>query len=211
MIQKVSTQFQDSLYLQKYSNILGMDEAGRGPWAGSVVMAGIILTSKSIQIKGVDDSKKLTSAKREELYEKIINTHNYSIVSISAKEIDKIGIGHALIKGYRQIIDNLPAEYILIDGYFKKEYFRENVACITKGDNKMYAIAAASILAKYTRDKEMEYWDLQYPRYNFKVHKGYGTMEHTKKITEFGICAIHRMSYQPMKNLSQFKKSKNKV
>lgn len=185
----------DQLLLDTYEKILGIDEAGRGPLAGPVVMAGVIINTKSQFIKGVNDSKKVTEKKRAQLYTKLIQTHQYATAIIDHLIIDSIGIGNAVIKGMREIIAHIPAPYIIIDGYFKQGSFPPQARCIIDGDAKSYAIAAASIIAKYTRDQIMITLDNQYPVYQFKKHKGYGTKEHRELIAKYGLSEIHRKSF----------------
>jgi ribonuclease HII len=184
-----------------FEYICGIDEAGRGPLAGPVVVASVIF-EKGYFIEGVRDSKKLSEKKRENLFDKIINScHEYKIEIIDNKVIDEINILSATMLGMEKCLMNLHNTdfRLLIDGnYFKlrnnlqKNYFYET---IIGGDDLVFEISCASILAKVTRDRLMKEYDSLYPRYNFAKHKGYGTKEHIERIKEFGICEIHRLTF----------------
>lgn len=199
---------EEKLLLNKFSNILGIDEAGRGPWAGPVVMAGVLIPNNcTLFIEGINDSKKILIKKRLEIFNQIILNFKYKSVIVSNEEIDNIGIGNSVVKGMNEIISFFNSEINLIDGYFKKDSFPINSECIIKGDQKYYSIAAASIIAKVTRDKIMEDLDKIYPNYNFKKHKGYGTKEHIEMLKQFGVSKIHRKTYKPIMEFIQ--KNKN--
>lgn len=187
--------------LKTYANILGIDESGRGPWAGPIVIAGILIDKNTKYLNEVNDSKKLNSPLRARLYDKLIKNHPYKIVIVENTQIDDLGIGIATTNAMNEIIEYFNAEINLIDGYFKNGTFPFNTKCIIDGDAIHYSIAAASILAKHTRDELMNELDLLYPQYNFKNHKGYGTKEHQQKLKEFGISPIHRKSYKPIQKL----------
>lgn len=186
-------------YEKKYYGkiVAGIDEAGRGPLAGSVVCACVIMPlDKDKIIDGIDDSKKLSEKRREELYSKIIDTAlDYSIVEIDEKVIDKINILNATKLGMVKAVKNLKInpDIVLIDSVkLDIELPQEN---IIKGDAKSYNIASASILAKVYRDRLMKTLDLKYPQYNFAKHKGYGTKEHIEKLRLYGKCDLHRESF----------------
>lgn len=189
----------EQLLLEHYPFIIGIDEAGRGPWAGPVVIAGIKLIKDTTYIPGINDSKKLTEKKRDMLYHQLITTHEYFTVISDNTTIDTLGIGIAVTNAMNTIISSSKSPYSLIDGYFKKGTFPQNTECIIDGDALCYCIAAASIIAKYTRDNLMIELDTLYPQYNFKKHKGYGTKEHAQLLAQYGICPIHRKSYKPIK------------
>lgn len=180
-----------------YKLIAGVDEAGRGPLAGPVCVAACImpLDSESI-IDGINDSKKLTEKKREELYDKIIDTAiGYHIELIDENVIDEINILNATKMGMKRAIEGLKTkpDMVLIDAVpLDIDISSES---IIKGDAKSYNIAAASILAKVTRDRLMVELDRIYPEYNFKKHKGYGTKEHIDNLKKYGKCPIHRLSF----------------
>lgn len=177
--------------------IAGVDEAGRGPLAGPVCAAAAIMPlDKDKIIEEINDSKKLTEKKREALYDKIISTAiAYKIVLIDEKTIDEINILNATKKGMKEAILGLSVkpELVLLDAVNLDLDIKSE--SIIKGDAKSYNIAAASILAKVTRDRLMMELDKIYPEYNFKKHKGYGTKEHIENLKKYGKCDIHRDSF----------------
>ena len=187
-------------YEKKYPNnmlLAGIDEAGRGPLAGPVVCACVIMPlDKNSIIDGVNDSKKISAKKREELYEKIIQTAiSYAIVEVDAEIIDKINILNATKQGMIKALNslNIVPDTVLIDAVkLDIDIPQEN---IIKGDAKSYNIAAASILAKVYRDNLMKKIAQQYPQYQFEKHKGYGTKLHIEKLLQYGKCDIHRNSF----------------
>ncbi len=177
--------------------IAGVDEAGRGPLAGPVCVASVImpLDENSI-IEGVNDSKKLTEKKREKLFEQIVNkAFAFSVEFIDEKIIDEINILNATKKGMINAINNLSVkpDVVLIDAV--KLDVNVKTESIIKGDALSYSIACASILAKVSRDRLMLEMDNKYPNYNFKKHKGYGTKEHIANLKKFGACEIHRQTF----------------
>ena len=180
--------------------VAGVDEAGRGPLAGPVVVAACILDPNHIPL-GLNDSKKLTSAKREALYEQILATSHASIVSVSAQTIDAINIRAATLQGMAQAVRGLAVQpaYALIDGRDVPPGLPCPGEALIKGDARSVSIAAASILAKVTRDRLMvraaEFW----PGYGFERHMGYGTEAHLDAIKRLGPCPIHRLSFAPLK------------
>lgn len=188
--------------LKQHKIIVGLDEAGRGCFAGPVVAAAALLPrTKAIQMLGINDSKKLSKAKREEIYNYLIANVEYSIGIVDNLEIDKINILQASKLAMRICLEKLSStpNALLIDGNFKINSNFEEFP-IVKGDSKSLSIAAASIIAKVTRDKLMEEkYQLLYPAYNFAQNKGYGTASHRKAILQFGICPIHRKTF--LKNL----------
>ena len=177
--------------------VCGIDEAGRGPLAGPVVVASVIMPKDSM-IEGVNDSKKVSEKKRELLYDKITSEAiSYSVAIISEKQIDDINILNATKLGLTQSISGLSVkpELILVDALDKIDTLGIPYNPIIKGDALVYSIAAASIIAKVTRDRIMRQMDEIYPQYGFAGHKGYGTAKHIQAIKEFGICDIHRKSF----------------
>lgn len=177
--------------------ICGIDEAGRGPLAGPVVVASVIMKPDSF-IEGVNDSKKVSEKKREKLYEQIIEEAvSYSVGIIDQNEIDKINILNATKKGLTESIKSLKVkpERIIVDALDKIDTCGIPYMSIVKGDAKCYSIAAASIIAKVTRDRIMRQWDEVYPMYGFARHKGYGTAAHIAAIKEYGLCPLHRRSF----------------
>ena len=177
--------------------IAGIDEAGRGPLAGPVVVASVILPQDSM-IEGINDSKKVSEAKREKLYDLIINEAiSYGIGIIYQDEIDEINILQATKKGLTEAIKQMEIKpnIIMVDALSGIDTLGIPYKSIIKGDAKCYSIAAASILAKVTRDRIMREWDKVYPEYGFGSHKGYGTAKHIAAIREFGPCPIHRRTF----------------
>ena len=176
--------------------VCGVDEAGRGPLAGPVCAAAVILPPELV-IPGLNDSKKLTDKKRRELYDVITaEAVSYGIAFASEKEIDEINILQATFLAMARAMEKLTPqpELALIDGNRAKD-FGLPVRTIVKGDSLSASIAAASILAKVTRDRLMEQYDEAYPQYGFAIHKGYGTKRHYEVLREFGPSPIHRMTF----------------
>ena len=180
------------------TKIAGVDEAGRGACAGPLVIAAVILKDiTDVKLAKVRDSKELKPGMREELFEVIVDlAQDYSIIEISAAEIDVIGLHKANLEGMRRAINALEVEpeYVLTDGYEISGLGSESLA-IWKGDQVAISISAASILAKVYRDRIMINLDHQYPGYHFADHKGYVTRTHERSLNELGITAIHRKSY----------------
>lgn len=175
--------------------VAGVDEAGRGPLAGPVCVASVIMPQDNI-IEEINDSKKLSAKKREMLYDKIINTAIcYHIELIDNKTIDEINILNATKLGMKRCIESLEIvpEMVIIDAV--KIDTEIPTDSIIKGDALSYNVASASILAKVTRDRLMVELDEKYPQYNFKKHKGYGTKEHIEALKKYGKCEIHRNSF----------------
>jgi ribonuclease HII len=174
------------------SILCGIDEAGRGPIAGDLVMAGCILRES---IDGLNDSKKLTEKRREILYEKIIASNAlYHIVKFSAQDIDNNGISHCLREGLREILENLSADEYLFDG--NTTFGIKNLQTMIKADGKIPEVSAASILAKVTHDRDILELAKEYPEYQLEKHKGYGTKLHIEMIKKYGYSPIHRKSYK---------------
>lgn len=190
-------EIENELYEQGLNYICGIDEAGRGPLAGPVVVASVIMPKDSM-IEGVNDSKKVSEKKREMLYDLITNEAiAYSVGIIDQNEIDEINILNATKKGLTMCISNLSVkpDRIIVDALNKIDTCGIPYTSIIKGDAKCYSIAAASIIAKVTRDRIMRQWDEIYPQYGFEKHKGYGTAAHIKALKEFGPTPIHRKSF----------------
>ena len=176
--------------------ICGVDEAGRGPLAGPVYAAAVILP-RGLVIEGLNDSKKLTEKRREALYDEITEKAlAYGIGCADEKEVDEINILQATFLAMRRAIAQLSTkpDLALIDGNRDSDFGVPSKTVI-KGDSLSANIAAASALAKVTRDRVMKEYDEQYPQYGFAVHKGYGTKRHYEALREFGSCPIHRMSF----------------
>lgn len=177
--------------------ICGIDEAGRGPLAGPVVVASVIMPKDSM-IEGVNDSKKVSEKKREKLYEEITNTAiAWGVGIIDQREIDEINILNATKKGLTNSLKELEIkpDLILVDALTNIDTLGIPYRSIIKGDAKSYSIAAASIIAKVTRDRIMRQWDELYPEYGFEKHKGYGTKMHIDAIKEYGPCPLHRKNF----------------
>ena len=196
-----------SLYEKGIKSICGIDEAGRGPLAGPVVVASVIMPQDSM-IEGVNDSKKVSEKKREMLYEKIIEEAvAYGVGIIGQEEIDKINILNATKEGLTTCIKELEQDLknkkrdfekpdiILVDALTKIDTDGISYQSIIKGDAKSYSIAAASIIAKVTRDRIMRQWAEVYPEYGFEKHKGYGTAVHIAALKEHGACPLHRKTF----------------
>lgn len=192
-----------------YQGVLlaGADEAGRGPLAGDVVAAAVILDPDN-PIEGLNDSKKLSEKKREALFDEIQDKAKaFAIARASVEEIDEINILHASMLAMKRAIETLApsAEHALIDGNRIPQGLTIPSEAVVKGDARHPAIAAASILAKVTRDREMVALDHQYPEYGFAHHKGYPTKTHMAAIEKHGVTQHHRKSFAPVqKNLSLF-------
>ena len=190
-------EIEKELHKKGFKNICGIDEAGRGPLAGPVVVAGVIMPEDSM-IEGVNDSKKVSEKKRELLYDKIIDEAiSYSVAIIGQDVIDDINILNATKSGVTGVVKGLDVrpDLIIIDALQHIDTDGVPYDSIIKGDAKCYSIAAASIIAKVTRDRIMREWDKVYPQYGFVAHKGYGTVAHIKALKEYGACPLHRKTF----------------
>ncbi len=188
---------ENKLYEKNIKLICGIDEAGRGPLAGPVVVGAVILPKNSF-IEGVNDSKKVSEKKREKLYEEIVKEAiDYSVGIVDQKTIDEINILNATKLGVKLALEGLKQkpEIIMVDALNNIDTLGIPYISVIKGDAKNYCIAAASIIAKVTRDRIMREWDEVYPAYGFAKHKGYGTAEHIRIIKEIGPCILHRKSF----------------
>ncbi len=198
-------QFEDEAMTKGYRFVVGCDEAGRGPLAGPVVGAACYLP-KGILIRGLNDSKKLSKKQRETLYREIIGRDEikYGINIVSAKEIDKINILQASLKAMKKAVDEIDGnvDFILLDG---NRVFNTKISCqaVVRGDSRVASIAAASIIAKVTRDKIMEELAEKHPEYGFAQHKGYPTKKHLAALKRFGPISEHRMTFGPLKVLQK--------
>jgi len=184
-----------------YKLIAGVDEAGRGPWAGPVYSAAVILDISKIPAE-INDSKKMSEKKRDEIYSRIVSEHHYSIGVADVNEIDELNILQASLLSMKRAITNLHLnpDFVLIDGVHRPnlDIDSEN---IIKGDSKSLSIAAASIIAKVERDRFMKKIDEEYPCYNWKKNKGYGTKEHQNALNIHGISKHHRKSFSPIRKI----------
>ena len=183
-----------------FSRIAGVDEAGRGPLAGPVVAGAVIIRDFAFTER-IDDSKKLSANKREKAYHQILKNCIVGVGIVDEKIIDGINIYQATKKAMQLAISNLeiPPDYVIVDGNMKIAT-KCPIRCIVGGDSKSMSIAAASIVAKVTRDKLMTEYDALFPQYGFARHKGYGTKAHMKALSEYGPSPIHRRSFRPVKD-----------
>ena len=190
-------EFENNLHSTGLKYIAGIDEAGRGPLAGPVVV-GIAIMKPDSFIEGVNDSKKLSEKKREQLYEQIISEAiDWTVGIVDQKEIDEINILNATKKALHMAISNLKVkpDRILVDALEHIDTYGIPYTSIIKGDAKIYSISVASIIAKVTRDRIMQKYDEIYPEYGFSGHKGYGTAKHIQAIKEYGPCSLHRKTF----------------
>jgi len=200
------TTIEEKAHEEGYELIAGVDEAGRGPLAGPVVAAACIIP-RGIVIEGVDDSKKLSSEERERLYRLLVSHPQiiYSLGILDHHDIDTLNILQATLRAMALAVEGLSIEpdFLLIDGN-QKPPTSIPLQTVVQGDSLSQSIAAASILAKRTRDQLMLEYHLQYPEYGFNEHKGYGTKKHLKAIETYGPCPIHRQSFAPIKSCFSF-------
>ncbi|MFC4320200.1 ribonuclease HII [Litchfieldia salsa] len=195
------SQYEQNLYNKGISYIAGIDEVGRGPLAGPVVAAAVILP-KNFFLPGLDDSKKISEQKREELFQQITSQAvTFGIGIIDAKKIDEVNIYQATKLAMKQAILKLSIkpEHLLIDAMEIQVDIPQT--SIIKGDSKSYSIAAGSIIAKVTRDRLMRRVAIDYPQYGFEKHMGYGTGMHFNALNTFGVTEYHRRSYSPVQQL----------
>lgn len=195
-------EYEKEIFSLGYELIGGVDEAGRGPLAGPVVAAVVILP-KNANIRGINDSKKLTSNTREKFCKIISNIAiDWGIGIVNEKEIDEINILQATYLAMKKAINSLKIKphYLLVDGH-EIPHIDILQKPIIKGDQVSISIQAASILAKVIRDRIMIEYDKEFPQYGFAKHKGYGTPLHIESIKKYGICKIHRRSFEPIKSM----------
>ena len=194
--------FERDLHAQGFSRVAGVDEAGRGPFAGPIVAAAVILKAP---VEGLNDSKQLEPEERARLFDVLMTgDHAIGVASVDVETIDRFGIQQANYSAMAQAVAQLaPApEFLLVDG-FQLPGVPHPQTRLIKGDARSLSIAAASIIAKVTRDRIMVELDAQYPGYGFGKHKGYGTAEHCEKIERLGPCPIHRRSWSPIAQVIQ--------
>ena len=186
--------------LEKGKEIIGVDEAGRGPLAGSVVAAAVKLKRYSEELQEINDSKKLTEKKREKLFDIIMENFEVGIGIASVQEIDELNILNATFLAMRRAIEELDKKtntdvLVLVDGNFKIREYIGKQEPIIKGDAKSLSIAAASIIAKVTRDRQLVEEGKKYLEYHFEKHKGYGTKAHREALLQYGVTPIHRKTF----------------
>ena len=190
-------ELENKIWSKGYTYICGVDEAGRGPLAGPVCAAAVILP-QDCNIEGLNDSKKLSEKKRELLFDEIIDAAiDFSICYATVAEIEEFNILNATFIAMNRAINELGVvpDYCLIDGNREPKGILFPCETVIKGDAKSNSISAASILAKVSRDRLMLKYDSEYPGYGFAKHKGYGTKEHYEAIRQMGVCPIHRLSF----------------
>ena len=194
--------YEKELYAQGFENIVGTDEAGRGPLYGPVV-AGAVVLPHDFKLAGLNDSKKLTEKKREEFYDYIINHAIWGVGVVSALEIDEINIYQAskkaMMLAVEEVRKKISVDYVLTDA-MPLEMDIPSMAII-KGDAQSMSIAAASVIAKVTRDHMMLEVDKKYPEYGFKNHKGYPTKKHLEALKQYGLIDGYRLTYGPVKEM----------
>ncbi len=205
-------EFEHAAYRSGFQTVCGIDEAGRGPLAGPVFAAAVVLPV-DCDIPGLNDSKKLTEKKREALFDVILEkAEAYSVASASEQEIDELNILNATFLAMNRAVDGLPVrpDIALIDGNKKPGLSGVTEETVVKGDARSMSIAAASILAKVSRDRYMLELAKLYPQYQFEKHKGYGTQLHYELIGEYGVSEVHRTSFLKTldQNLERIRKKK---
>lgn len=179
--------------------VAGVDEAGRGPWAGPVVAAAVILDAQKIP-KGINDSKKLSPQKREKLFDVISESSIVGVSIVKPEDIDRLNILGATKLAMRSAVSNLSKtpKLVLVDGN-QSPGLNIKTQTVIKGDSKSFSIAAASIIAKVTRDRLMKKLHEEFPEYSFNRNMGYGTSDHINAIEKFGVCSHHRKSFAPVR------------
>lgn len=207
-IVKPNILLEKSLWEKGFENVVGVDEAGKGPWAGPVVASCVIIHSDKQVVKGVRDSKIMTRIQREKAFIKIVKkSSGFGIGIVNEGEIDRIGIQKAVKKAMKLAIKNMESKfgiktsYLIIDGSKTIPLRKNNIKRILRGGLCHYSISAASVLAKVTRDRFMKKMSKKYSNYGFDKHVGYGTKMHFQALKKYGICQIHRKSFGPIKNM----------
>ncbi|PCI89054.1 MAG: ribonuclease HII [Hyphomicrobiales bacterium] len=197
--------FEQGLWQEDLCFVAGVDEAGRGPWAGPVVAAAAIFKPhyKADFLSGLNDSKKLSAKKREALYIYILEHCDYAVGMASVEEIDEINILQASMLAMSRAINDLPnkAQYVLIDGNKIPDQLNIPAEAIIKGDGRSYSIAAASIVAKVTRDRLMQKLHDEFPHYGWSRNAGYGTKLHQEGLSKHGVTQHHRRSFKPIQKI----------
>jgi len=188
--------YENTAYEKGYNLVCGVDEAGRGPLAGPVCAAAVVLP-KGLILEGVNDSKKLTEKKREALFDVITEQAlDWSVAFATVEEIEEINILNAAMLAMKRSVEGLknPVDFAIIDGN-RKPPLEIDCEAVVKGDAKSMSVAAASILAKVSRDRILRQYAVDYPQYGFEKHKGYGTKVHVEALKKYGPCEVHRPSF----------------
>ena len=188
--------YENTAYEKGYNLVCGVDEAGRGPLAGPVCAAAVVLP-KGLILEGVNDSKKLTEKKREVLFDVITQQSlDWSVAFATVEEIEEINILNAAMLAMKRAVEGLknPVDFAIIDGN-RKPPLEIDCEAVVKGDAKSMSVAAASILAKVSRDRILRQYAVDYPQYGFEKHKGYGTKVHVEALKKYGPCEVHRPSF----------------
>lgn len=188
--------YENTAYEKGYNLVCGVDEAGRGPLAGPVCAAAVVLP-KGLILEGVNDSKKLTEKKRETLFDVITEQAlDWSVAFATVEEIEEINILNAAMLAMKRAVEGLknPVDFAIIDGN-RKPPLEIDCEAVVKGDAKSMSVAAASILAKVSRDRILHQYAVDYPQYGFEKHKGYGTKVHVEALKKYGPCEVHRPSF----------------
>lgn len=188
--------YENTAYEKGYNLVCGVDEAGRGPLAGPVCAAAVVLP-KGLILEGVNDSKKLTEKKREALFDVITQQAlDWSVAFATVEEIEEINILNAAMLAMKRAVEGLknPVDFAIIDGN-RKPPLEIDCEAVVKGDAKSMSVAAASILAKVSRDRILRQYAVDYPQYGFEKHKGYGTKVHVEALKKYGPCEVHRPSF----------------
>lgn len=199
----MNLRYENKLWKQGYDYVAGLDEAGRGSWAGPVVAGAVVLPAGKFKIKGIKDSKQLSALKREKLFLQIIrNSLAWAAGIVPHSVVDEEGILQANKQAFLKAIDKIKInpDYLIFDGikFFEPEHEHEFVI---KGDDKIMSVAAASIIAKVIRDNLLNHYHKFYPEYMFNKHKGYGTQRHRDALDKHGLCEIHRVTYRPIEEI----------
>ena len=196
-------EFENEIYDAGYNLVAGVDEAGRGSLVGPVLVAAVILP-KNIYLPKLNDSKKISAKIREELFDEIKKVAiNFSVVKVSAEEVDELNIYQATLKGMEDAVKSLSVqpEFVLTDAMKLNLGEEIKTRSIIHGDALSASIAAASIIAKVTRDRMADEWSKIYPEYGFEHNRGYGTKSHFAAIEKFGFCPLHRKTFNPVKKM----------
>lgn len=199
-----TSNIEKSLWEKGYKIVCGIDEVGRGCFAGPVVVGAVVFTNDCLIPEGLADSKLISSKKREYLAESVkTNAKCWSIAEVSVSEINKLGIGKATQMAFRKAVDSLchQPDFVIIDAFYIDQYDREKQLPVKGGDKLSVSIAAASIIAKVYRDNLMQELHQEFPNYGFDVHKGYGTKFHQEALKKYGLCKLHRTSFDLKKFL----------